>query len=192
MRPTRATPQTAARQAPLSTGFSRQEHWSGLPCPPPGDLPNPGVEPGSPALQAGSLPTELRGKPDLILRACFLRHQQRCPRGQRSPPYSRARSFANTRRVRRRTRGTAYPRKSAPAADESAVPRGPSSGPTPLAGEVGQDSGRWEGGCGRDPEAVGHLDRLGRRADLCSENYRILQERWNAKETLSVEVTRWC
>ena len=39
--------------------FSRQEYWSGLPCPPPGDLPNPGIEPGSPALQVDSLPTEL-------------------------------------------------------------------------------------------------------------------------------------
>ena len=44
------TPWTAARQAPLSMGFSRQEHWSGLPCPPPGDLPHPGIEPKSPAL----------------------------------------------------------------------------------------------------------------------------------------------
>ena len=40
-----------------SMGFSRQEHWSGLPCPPPGDLPDPGIEPASPALQADSLPT---------------------------------------------------------------------------------------------------------------------------------------
>ena len=45
-----ATPRTTFRQAPLPTGFSRQEDWSGLPCPPPGDLPNPGPEPGSPAL----------------------------------------------------------------------------------------------------------------------------------------------
>ena len=44
-------------------GFSRQEYWSGLPCPPPGDLPNPGIEPGSPALQVDSLPAELPGKP---------------------------------------------------------------------------------------------------------------------------------
>ena len=50
------TPWTVARQAPLSMGFSRQEHWSGLPCPPPGDLPDPGIEHASPALQAGSLP----------------------------------------------------------------------------------------------------------------------------------------
>ena len=41
---TLATPWTAARQAPLSVGFSRQEYWSGLPFPPPGDLPDPGIE----------------------------------------------------------------------------------------------------------------------------------------------------
>ena len=44
-------------------GFSRQEHWSGLPCPPPGDLPDPGIKLGSPALQADSLPAELPGNP---------------------------------------------------------------------------------------------------------------------------------
>ena len=44
------TPWTVAYQAPLSMGFSRQEYWSGLPFPSPGDLPNPGLEPGSPAL----------------------------------------------------------------------------------------------------------------------------------------------
>ena len=43
-------------------GFSRQEYWSGLPFPPPGALPNPGIEPGSPALQADSLPSELPEK----------------------------------------------------------------------------------------------------------------------------------
>ena len=51
-----ATPRTVACQVPLPMGLSRQEYWSGLPCPPPGDLPNPGIEPRSPALQAGSLP----------------------------------------------------------------------------------------------------------------------------------------
>ena len=50
---------TVACQSPLSMGFSRQEYWSGLPFPSPGDLPNPGIEPWSPALQADSLPTEL-------------------------------------------------------------------------------------------------------------------------------------
>ena len=48
------TPWTAARQAPLSTGFFRQEYWSGLPFPSPGDLPDPGIKPGSPALQVDS------------------------------------------------------------------------------------------------------------------------------------------
>jgi len=43
-------------------GFSRQEYSSGLPCPPPGDLPNPGIEPRSPAVQAYSLPSEPLGK----------------------------------------------------------------------------------------------------------------------------------
>ena len=46
---------TVANQAPLSIGFSKQEYWSELPCPPPGDLPNPGTEPMSPALQVDSL-----------------------------------------------------------------------------------------------------------------------------------------
>ena len=61
-----ATPWTVARQAPLSMGFSRQEPWSGLPFPSPGDLPDPGIEllsTVSPALQADSSPTELQGKP---------------------------------------------------------------------------------------------------------------------------------
>ena len=56
------TPWTVACQAPLSMGFSRQEYWSGLPCPPPGDLPNPGIKPGYPALPAGSLLSEPPGK----------------------------------------------------------------------------------------------------------------------------------
>ena len=47
-------------------GFSRQEYWSGLPCPPSGNLPNPGIEPRSPALQADSLPSDLPGKPILL------------------------------------------------------------------------------------------------------------------------------
>ena len=56
------TPWTVARQAPLSMGFSRQEYWSGLPCPPPGDLPNPGIKPRSPALHSDSLPPKPPGK----------------------------------------------------------------------------------------------------------------------------------
>ena len=54
-----ATPWTAAHQAPLSMKFSRQGYWSGSPFPSPGDLLNPGIEPGSSALRADSLPTEL-------------------------------------------------------------------------------------------------------------------------------------
>ena len=57
-----AMPWTVACQAPLSMEFSRQEYWSGLPLPSPGDLPNPGVEPGSPGLQADSLLSEPPGK----------------------------------------------------------------------------------------------------------------------------------
>ena len=54
-----ATPWTVAYQASLPMGFSRQGYWNGLPFPSPGDLPDPGIEPGSPALQADSLPAEL-------------------------------------------------------------------------------------------------------------------------------------
>ena len=57
------TPWTVAHQAPLSMGFTRQEYWSRLPCPPPGDLPNPGIEPRSSALQADSLASEPPGMP---------------------------------------------------------------------------------------------------------------------------------
>ena len=56
------TPWTAVRQAPLSVGFSRQEYWSGLPFPSPGDLPNPGIKPMSPALACGFFATEPPGK----------------------------------------------------------------------------------------------------------------------------------
>ena len=57
------TPWTVAYQAPPSMGFSRQEYWSGLPFPSPGDLPNPGIEPGFPALEADALTSESPGKP---------------------------------------------------------------------------------------------------------------------------------
>ena len=59
---TLATPWTVDRQAPLSISFPRQEYWSGLPFPSPGDLSDPGIEPGSPALQVGSLLSEPAGK----------------------------------------------------------------------------------------------------------------------------------
>ena len=57
------TPRTVAYQAFQSMGFSRQEYWSGLPFLSPEDLPNPGIEPGSPALEADALPTEPPVKP---------------------------------------------------------------------------------------------------------------------------------
>ena len=57
--PTLGIPWTVACQTPLSMGFFRQEYWSGLPFPSPEDLPNPGIKPRSPTLQADDLPTEL-------------------------------------------------------------------------------------------------------------------------------------
>ena len=61
-----ATPWTIAHQAPPCMGFSRQEYWSGFPFPSPGDLPDPGIEPKSPALQADALPSEPPGKPQEV------------------------------------------------------------------------------------------------------------------------------
>ena len=102
-----ATPWTVAYQAPLSMGFSRQEYWSGLPCPSPWDLPNPRIELRSPTLRADSLPVEPPGRPKntgagslSLLQGLFptqesnwgllhcrqihyrLRYQKRQPRGQ--------------------------------------------------------------------------------------------------------------
>ena len=79
-----ATPWTVAYQAPPSLGFSRQEHWSGLPFPSPGDLPDPGIEPGSPALQADALPSEPPGNlyllADYLIIACVpAKSLQSCP-----------------------------------------------------------------------------------------------------------------
>ena len=74
-----ATPWSVALQASLSMGFSRQEYWSGLPCPPPKDLPDPGIEPMSPAAPAGGFSTaEPPRKPFgtlllLLLLSCFSR-----------------------------------------------------------------------------------------------------------------------
>ena len=61
--PTLCDPWTVAHQAPLSMELSRQEYWSGLPFPFPGDLPNPRIKPGSPAFQADTFITEPPGKP---------------------------------------------------------------------------------------------------------------------------------
>ena len=60
-----AIPWTVAYQGPLSMGFSRQEYWSELPFPSPGDLPNPEIKPRSPTLQADALPSEPPGKPPI-------------------------------------------------------------------------------------------------------------------------------
>ena len=60
------TPWTVDHQAPLSMGFSRQEYRSGLPFPSPGDLPDPGIEPGSPTLKADALPSEPPGKMGMV------------------------------------------------------------------------------------------------------------------------------
>ena len=73
-----ATPGTRARQAPLTMGFSRQEYWSGLPFPSPGDLPNPGIEPMYPALAGGFFTTEPPGNLFLfhkLLRVSYFRKQ---------------------------------------------------------------------------------------------------------------------
>ena len=60
------TPWTLAYKAPPSMGFSKQEYWSGLPFPPPGDLPDPGIEPRSPTVQADTLPSEPSGNLNVI------------------------------------------------------------------------------------------------------------------------------
>ena len=65
------TPWTVAYQAPQSVEFSRQEYWSGLPFPSPGDLPNPGIEPRSPALHADALPSERPGKSGVNLGSVY-------------------------------------------------------------------------------------------------------------------------
>ena len=77
-----ATLWTVAHKAPLSVGFSRQEYWSGQPFPSPGDLPHPGIEPRSPALQEDSLLTKPPGKPPIIRR--------RTQTGKRTGDYTKA------------------------------------------------------------------------------------------------------
>ena len=75
-----ATLWTVACQAPLSIGFSRHEHWSGLPCPPPGDLPDPGIKPVSPALQDDSLLLSHRESPCICIgMLCYAKSLQSCP-----------------------------------------------------------------------------------------------------------------
>ena len=67
-----STPWTVTYQAPQSMGFSRQEYGSELPFPSPGDLPNPGIEPGSPVLQTEALPSEPLGKPSEATREAWV------------------------------------------------------------------------------------------------------------------------
>ena len=67
---------TVAHQAPLSMEFSRQEYWSALLFPSPGDLPNPGIEPGFPALQADALSSEPPGKPCVHITIFKINNQQ--------------------------------------------------------------------------------------------------------------------
>ena len=73
LRPTLDTSWIVTRHAPLFMGFFRRQYWSGLPFPPPGDLPNPGTEPVPPvslAMQADSLPAKPSGKPSLYAGYC--------------------------------------------------------------------------------------------------------------------------
>ena len=83
-----ATPWTIAHQAPLSIGFSRKEYWSGLPYPPPGDLPHPGIEPRSPAWTGRFFTTETPGKPRRMRWGSSKKEQCKCS-GQRKQPVQR-------------------------------------------------------------------------------------------------------
>ena len=80
-----ATPWTVNYQAPQSMEFSRQEYWSGLPFPSPGDLPNPWIEPGSPALQADALPSEPPGKLLFPIVTTYIYSHLQCRRVHFSP-----------------------------------------------------------------------------------------------------------
>ena len=75
-------------------GFSRQEHWSGVPSPSPGDLPDPGIKPGSPALQADALPSKPPGKPFMFYREakCF-EQTFSCICGEKSDIFQRIKSW---------------------------------------------------------------------------------------------------
>ena len=80
------TPWPVAYQASLSVGFSRQEYWSGLPFPSPGDLPNPGIEPKSPALKADALTSEptLNKPPELFTLFFYMCQKAKPPKMQLS------------------------------------------------------------------------------------------------------------
>ena len=70
------TPWTVPYKAPLSVGFSRQEYWSGVPFPSPEDVPDQGIEPGSPALQADALPSKSPGKSLSNLLQCIKKYDK--------------------------------------------------------------------------------------------------------------------
>ena len=92
-----ATPLTGAFQAPLSMRFYRQEYWSGLTFPSPGDLPDPGLKLGSPALQPDSLSTELREKPcSGVEVSSILLEEVGAPEGGLTPSHSHFHSLAST------------------------------------------------------------------------------------------------
>ena len=80
------TPWTVAYQTPPSMGFSRQEYWSGLPFPSPGDLPDPGIEPRSPALQADPLTSEPPDLPIVIFKPCQWSVGALCPEYRHEVP----------------------------------------------------------------------------------------------------------
>ena len=84
--PTLCNPMGCSPPGSSSMGFPSQEYWRGLPFPSPGDLPDPGVEPGSPALQVDSLPSEPPGKPTAILKCqyiCYPNLKKRKPRQEK-------------------------------------------------------------------------------------------------------------
>ena len=90
-----ATRWIVEHQAPLSMGFSRPEQWSGLPFPSPGDLPNPGIEPRSPTLQADSLPSEAPGNPLSVVSELCTKSLQLCLNLCDLMDYSLAGSFVH-------------------------------------------------------------------------------------------------
>ena len=94
-----------AHQAPLSMEFSRQEHWTALPFPSPEDLPDPGIKPGSPALQADFLPSEPPGKPGILEAKGILDAANRNWRGKLIKPFKPEKKKSQDLLVRRVERG---------------------------------------------------------------------------------------
>ena len=113
-----ATPWTVAHQDPPSMGFSRQEYWSGLPFPSPGDLPGLGTEPRSPTLQADTVPSEPPGKPQekelKWSEVKSLSHVRLCDPVDCSPPSSSVHGILQARTLEwvavSFSRGSSWPR----------------------------------------------------------------------------------